>query len=138
MIFKGKDEPLGIPIHHHQVSDGELKTWAETMVFSATVIVAIAADEALRRKFYGNPYDDPDFERRAVRSIMYMIRCAVAHNPVRPVWQCKSHYLQTFEIPALRIKLDCASVDGKQVHASDYGGWDKFKRLADRCLERVS
>jgi hypothetical protein len=88
MLFKGTSENQYILIRHYKLNDEDLKDWAETIVYSAAEIVALAADEALRRMCGDKPYDDPDSERKATRCIMYMIRCAWAHDPVRPVWQC--------------------------------------------------
>jgi hypothetical protein len=137
MWFGGKSG-CKIRIPHYQISNQELKAWAQRMVYSIIQIVAIAGHEALKRKFPGEPYDDPDMERRAVRCIMYMIRCAYAHDPIQPVWECKNHYRQTFAIPSLDIMLGCANLNGKRVDPSHFGEWHKLKLLADRCLELVS
>jgi hypothetical protein len=138
MLFKGTSESLYIPIRRYKISNEGLKVWAEGIVYSAILVMCIAANEALERTFSGHPYDDPDSERKAIRCIMYMIRCAWAHNPVRPTWQCKSRYQQTFEIPSLNIKLSFADLNGKGMTVSDLGGWSKIILLADRCLELVS
>ena len=108
------------------------------MVYSMAAMVTLAADEALCQKFKDHRYEDPDLERRAVRCLMYMIRCAIAHGPVNPKWECHPRYRQTFEIPPLGIKIDLASLNEQPWQPRHFGGWTKFKLLADRCLELVS
>ncbi len=135
VTWKGKTEPLLVPIHHHKVTTEELKMWTHNQQYYAAAMLAIATDNAVKRFYKNEPWEDPDSERRAARCILYMIRCSAAHNPIRPIWKCTPKYNQVFEVASLNMKLDCPALNGKPVKASDYGGWSKLKMLVDFCLD---
>ncbi len=137
MQFRGQGEPLWIAIHHHKVSQEELRLWADNMVYYTAAKLAISTDSALDEVFGPDRPKDPDPERRAAICIIYMIRCSSAHNSIRPTWQCNPPYNQSFEVLSVGVKLDCASLHGKPVKASHYAGWVKFKLLVDYCLGLV-
>ncbi len=138
VTYKGEKESLWVPIHHHEVTQEGLKSWGDAVLYYSSIMLAIAADEALNRHFGNQPLEEPDLQRRAARCIVYMIRCTGAHQPIRPIWVCKGPYNQVFEVPYLNVRLDCPSVDGQPVKASDFGGWSKLKMLVEFCMQGVS
>ena len=138
MLYRGEGEPIFVPFHHHQVTLDELKTWAEGMEFTIASMLIIAMDSALKETFGAHPLNDPDVERRAVRCIIYLIRCSSAHDPIRPVWNISSGYNRVWEVPSLGIHLNGPAVNAIPVKASHYGGWSKLKTMTDYVLNQLS
>ncbi|GAI22388.1 unnamed protein product, partial [marine sediment metagenome] len=64
--------------------------------------------------YKNEPYQDTDEERRAVRCIVYMYRCAFAHNPIQPRWNVSNtNYDGIFEVPSIGYVLSTRGLDGK-------------------------
>ena len=112
-------------------------TWEKTKARVATEAVnnmraalgvaMIQLDKVLADQFNGARYKDTDPERRAARCVVYMLRCAFAHNPLMPDWNITNPgYAQNFAIPAARFSLDLTNANGKSL---DGGGLDWFGLL---------
>lgn len=75
-----------------------------------------------------------------LRLLVYMVRCAFAHNPAKPCWEVRGDF-------ARKIKLDLGgkelSVDMEALHKKDFdyshiGGfanWYKIKEMAVRIIK---
>ena len=137
MKFKGETENTWLRIHHRKIDTEDLKLWADNQEYYAIAMLIVAVDTALEKAFGRNIKSDSDIERRALRAITYMLRCAHAHNPIHPVWVCRGDYRKTFEVPSLGLKLEGARLHGKPVESSDYGGWSKLKLLSDRARKNI-
>lgn len=137
MQFHGEPDPLWTVIHHRRITQDQFLAWASDIVYSTGLLVITAVDEALARKFGVGRVDDENLQRKNARCIVYVIRCAGAHNPVRPRWQFNPPYRKVWELPALGISLDGAALDGKLLLASHFGGWMKFKMLVEHSMRLI-
>jgi hypothetical protein len=79
------------------LSDEQIRAHAWNLVISGMGTTAIAMDKALEEAFGSRPTRDTatsDLDR--ARIVIYMIRCAFAHNPINPAWQCRDPYVGVF------------------------------------------
>ncbi len=74
-------------------SNNQLKDRFQNLVFSAMGTASCAIDRALDDKFGRENKNTSD-----IRSIFYTIRCAFAHDPINPKWQCHEKYCKTYRI----------------------------------------
>ncbi len=68
-----------------------IKCRFSNLVLTSIGIVACAVDRALDKKFGSKNADDRS-QVGSLRSVIYMIRNAFAHDPCNPIWRCKSQY----------------------------------------------
>lgn len=103
---------------------------------SSFASVVIQADSSLEQKFGVKAFQcvtDAGAPYRDLRCLLYMLRCACAHNPAYPIWEVKGVFKdKTFHIPELEILFDTQNRDGKEMEVThDLGGWDSMLRLMD-------
>ncbi len=98
-------------------------------LLASSAICAIAIDSALDEAFGDKPdkYSDKDID--SLRAIVYMIRCAFAHNPLNPKWVIKSKYRRVFSIKEIGLKVDLTDLDDIPVHPDHHGGWEGFNKI---------
>lgn len=97
----------------------------------------IVIDEALDGVFGNKPQNYTDTDIDALRAIIYMLRCAIAHNPTAPVWHAKGAYSNDFRIAEIGYELRAKQLDGKAVNNSHYGGLAGAMSLIDYSLKVV-
>lgn len=68
-----------------------LKMRFSNLVLATIGMVSCALDRALDKKF-GNKDPEDHSVVGSTRSVVYMIRCAFAHDPCNPTWDCKGRY----------------------------------------------
>jgi hypothetical protein len=97
----------------------------------------IVIDEALDSVFGDKPkvYTDTDID--ALRAIIYMLRCAIAHNPTAPVWNAKGAYNKDFKIKEIGYELKTKQLDGKTLNHSHYGNITGVMSLINYSLKVV-
>lgn len=104
----------------------------------AALAIAVIQTDTVLSDYYkskGQPYQDTDQERRATRCIIYMIRCAFAHNPLEPKWEVKSdNYKDVFKVPSVRFTLDTRELHGKPF---DDINWFRLLDLIEYCKNLV-
>ncbi len=74
-----------------------------------------------------------------LRTLVYMVRSAFAHNPAMPVWEVRGPYLRTLE---LELESERISVPLQQLHGTvfEYGhigglaNWYRIRRAVERAL----
>ena len=101
-------------------------------------VCCIGLDTLLDEAFGKKPenYDDSDID--ALRAIVYMIRCAFAHEPTLPVWKITSRkYLREFRINELDIEVDLINLNRQVLIGSQYGGWEGIFKIMDYCEKVV-
>jgi hypothetical protein len=102
---------------------------------AALAISVLEIDSVLADYFGNKPYVDPNDERRAARCIIYMIRCAFAHNPLEPKWNVTGdHYKGVFTVPSANFTLDTRDINGKPL---DQVNWFGLLDLMDYCATIV-
>ena len=129
--------PRRWPREHRTQED--LVRWSWNNVLAAMSISAIAADSALDDALGPKPPTSAALsDRDAARVIVYMLRCANAHDPLNPRWECRGPYLGVFRINALGFELDTTALDGQPWNIAHVGGVDGYFRLLDYCLKLVA
>ncbi len=93
-------------------------------------------DEALDDIFGDKPegaYKDNDID--SLRAIVYMIRCAHAHTPSKPIWRIdKQKYKRLFIIKEIDFKIDFKDLDGKDLSENHHNGFYGLWILIDYAL----
>ena len=97
----------------------------------------IVIDEALNEVFGNKPKEYSDTDIDALRAIIYMLRCAIAHNPTAPVWNAKGIYARDFKIAEIGYELKAKQLDKKIVKHNHYGGLKGIIPLMDYSLKIV-
>ena len=97
----------------------------------------IVIDEALDNVLGNKPivYSDTDID--ALRAIIYMLRCAIAHNPTAPVWNAKGAYDKDFKIKEIGYELKAKQLDGKILNHGHYGNMQGIMSLINYSLKVV-
>ncbi len=111
-------------------STRHLESWANNVMASTLGTLAMAAEGALEAKFgtNGKAYEDKDSNRRAVRCIWYMIRCAFAHpSKGTPTWSCNKDYQDVFKVNS--ITIDTRALNGQVFSIAHLGGWENIPVL---------
>ncbi len=102
-----------------------LQDWAQNAMIATFGMFAMAADGALEAAYtgLGTRLDDPDGDRRNLRCIWYMIRCAFAHPSAGvPTWECRGKYQSRFTLPG-SFTLDGALLHSQPFSIGQLGGW---------------
>ncbi|MFC1937578.1 hypothetical protein ACFLWY_03355 [Chloroflexota bacterium] len=121
----------------HRTEKG-FRVWVLNQLRAALAVAAIQIDSVLRDYFGNEPYQDTDHERRAARCIMYMIRCAFAHNPLEPKWEVRGkHYADVFSVASANFTLNTGGLNGKSLDDANIN-WFKLLDLMDCCATLVS
>ena len=68
-----------------------------------------------------------------IRSLVYMIRCAFAHDMMHPRWCVKSNYKRKFEISIAEeiIVIDMTNLDGHLFNEKDVKGIETYFKIKD-------
>jgi len=102
-----------------------LEEWADNAMVATFAMWAMAAAGALEAA-YGRRHDrlnDPDPDRRNLRCIWYMIRCAFAHPSAGvPTWECLGPYRARFALPG-SFTIDGVSLHSQPFSIDQLGGW---------------
>lgn len=97
----------------------------------------IIMDEALDVILGPKPKEYSDNDIDSLRAIVYMLRCAVAHNPTAPVWNAKGIYNKNFYIRDIDFRLDTTKLDGKILDFRHHGGIAGVVILLDYTLNII-
>jgi hypothetical protein len=110
----------------------DLKNWARHVQLSLLSTWTLMVDQALEKKYGKHHLQDKDPDRRAVRCIIYQMRCAFAHSSFAPKWQVKLGYRRSFtlsNLPSGSITMNFAQLDGQPLKPSQHDGWYKVFEL---------
>ena len=106
------------------------------MAFGVSAMVLEAAFEVAgktRKPASRTPEDE-------LRTLIYMLRCAFAHNPALPLWEArgKDYARQlSLQLEKTTLTIDFASLSGKPFAYEDIGGfanWFKIRAMAESLL----
>jgi hypothetical protein len=95
---------------------------------TSVLIAASASAIALNRGFEVAEIEaDPTAGDNVVRirTLIYMVRCAFAHDIAAPLWEVRGKYRQTLnvEIEGQPLALDLATLDGQPFEIDAIGGY---------------
>lgn len=99
-----------------------------SMAFGTSAMVLDAAFEVagLKRKPHSRQAEDE------LRTLVYMIRCAFAHNPALPLWEARGNeYARMLSLPVggTALSIDLASLHGKPFEYDHIGGFPNWLRI---------
>lgn len=114
----------------------ELLVMSRNLIFGALAVSAIATDSALKAKFHARHPEDVS-ETGSLRNVMYMIRCAFAHDPLRPTWDCRDPFTTTYKIPRVGLTFNGLRLNGQPVGPNDFGGYETYFAMLDFAFEVV-
>jgi hypothetical protein len=116
-----------------------LARWSWNTVLAAMSISAIAADRALDDTFGPKPHPAGALsDQDATRVVLYMLRCAYAHDPLNPRWECQGPYGGVFRINALGFEFDTRALNGQPWNIEHVGGPLGYFKLSAHCQELVA
>ena len=109
---------------------------------SAVAIAVQAMDRALDATFGGKafmarqpvlPLDD----RQSAQVIVFMLRCAFAHDPFRPRWSCRGPYVGRFSVGSIGVALNTRRLDGDDLVPEQFGGFEGLVKLLIFCRDEI-
>jgi hypothetical protein len=98
---------------------------------------AIVIDTALDERFGAKPNPIAS-EVDQLRALMYMLRCAFAHDPFHPTWVIRDRYRREYEIAGANVVADLAQRHDEGLVPNHFGGWEGFLRLAEYAKTLVA
>ena len=104
--------------------------------FGISAIVLDAAFEAAGNK----PRPESNVADDLLRTVVYMVRCAFAHNPALPCWEVRGSYQRKLDLilEGENISIDLSQLHGKPFDYADIGGfanWYRIRRAAERLID---
>lgn len=111
-------------IKHSQINVG--------ICFGASAIALDAAFEAAGFSCKKRPLDN-------IRSIVYMIRCAFAHNIADPKWEVKGDFLKQISLVLEEetILIDLNQLNGRSFRYDDVGDLPNWYRIKNASLDII-
>ena len=76
--------------------------------------------------------------RGQLRSLVYMVRCAVAHNAMTPSWKVKPKYQYALEILELELQVDLKALNGRPFEDKHIGGMEGWFAIRDQTVAFLS
>lgn len=98
-----------------------------TLGFTAVTMDEVLESAGFKRNLAaGSPHRD-------LRDLVYMIRCAFAHDMMHPKWAARGPFLRDFRIasPGGPIEVDMGKLNGKPLEMEDLGGPKAFFKIKD-------
>lgn len=95
---------------------------------------AIQADTALDGLFGKPKSAAPNAEIADLRELMYMVRCAFAHDPFHPKWLMNPSYQRKYDVRSAGVRADLSAINGQGVRPMHFGGWEGFYALLSFAL----
>jgi hypothetical protein len=108
--------------------------------FGTTAIILDAAFEAAdipRRPLSHAPADE-------LRTLVYMVRCAFAHNPAMPCWNAKKLYARSLSLPlgsSSAFSMDLAALNDKPFeyeHIGGFANWFLVRTEVERVINAAN
>ena len=134
----------GSVIVRARYSEASLKGWAWNLLLSAIAISSQAVDRALSDALGKRPLERKDpvpidnlAELDAAWTLVYMIRCAFAHDPFNPRWECKGQYLGTLRVRALNLAVDLRSRNRQRLQPDEFGGLGGYLSLLEFLQDQL-
>ncbi len=132
------EENLGFPDGSFQ-SDQEVVTASQINVsicFGVSAMQLNAAFEAAKIEPNPNSRDPID----ELRTLVYMVRCAFAHNPAKPCWEARGDYARNCQLNLGEsdLPIDMAALHGSDfdyAHLGGFANWYKIREMAVRVIK---
>jgi len=100
---------------------------------------AIIMDESLSSAGFKNSYKDMTTNAQ-LRTLVYMIRCAFAHNMIQPTWQVRPGYLVELRLALLQdtIVVNLNELNGKPFNMEQIGGHEVYWEIKNQVIKMIS
>lgn len=84
-------------------------------------------------------YPDNQINDGKIRTLIYMIRCAFAHDMMHPKWEVRGKFAQPLEIqlPGEVIKVDLSQKHGHNFNIQDIGGHENYFQIKDMICKMI-
>jgi hypothetical protein len=117
-------------------SDKEVSTASQINVgicFGVSAIVLDAAFEAAKIERNPNSRDPKD----ELRTLVYMVRCAFAHNFAKPCWKAKGNFARNIQLDLGEndLSIDMAALHGNDFDYSHIGGFSNWYRIREKITQ---
>lgn len=119
----GVGDKKDLVIQASSQTEATIKWVADNLRLVTTGTCFVAIDEALDEMLGEKPETYMDNDSDSLRAVIYMTRCAFAHNPASPVWQIKTKYRKVFKIKPINFEIDLRQLNGKALDYSHFGGF---------------
>jgi hypothetical protein len=132
-----KKRNLSFPANSFRSSD-DLILAAQNNYVITLGFTALVLDRALNKAGFANdlPMGSP---HRDLRALVYMIRCAFAHDMMHPVWHARGPaFARTLQIdlPSGSVPINMAALNDKPFSDGDIGGIETYFEIR-RAVERI-
>ncbi len=132
------EENVGFPNGGFQ-SDEEVVIASQinfVICFGVSAIVLDAAFEAAKIEPNPNSRNPKD----ELRTLVYMVRCAFAHNPAKPCWEARRNFARNIQLNLGErdLSIDMVAIHGNDFDYSHIGGfanWYKIREMAVRVIK---
>jgi hypothetical protein len=129
MLEEGTDKEL--VVFKQAPTEADLGDFTYNLLVTALGTLAVSMDTALEAHFGGRGASLSS-EVEDAWALIYMLRCATAHDPLEPKWVVtKAKYKRTLSIPSIHMAGDLSTLDGKPVQFGHFGGWVGLFRLTE-------
>lgn len=103
--------------------------------FGVTAIVLDAAFEVAGIR----PDTNSSSRADALRCLVYMVRCAFAHNPALPCWEVRGDYAKpiSLKLEEMELQIDFSKFHAKPFEYDHIGGlasWFRIRRVAEQVI----
>ncbi len=112
---------------------------AENGVLITVGFTSIVLETSLQS--VGNKTDPNDRSSNGMlRSLIYMIRCAYAHDMMHPKWEVRGNYAQLLEIPLQSdiLRLDLSMKHNQIFNIEDIGGYENYFEMKELVCKIIS
>jgi hypothetical protein len=113
-------------------SDNDIVLAAQNNFCITLGFTAVVLDEALDRAGLGRDLDAAS-PHRDLRALVYMIRCAFAHDMMNPRWVARGPFARPLcvSLPSGALRLDAAALNGVAFEDAHVGGMETYFEIKD-------
>ena len=74
-----------------------------------------------------------------LRILIYMCRCAFAHNVLAPRWEVRGKYCRQLEItlPNISLHIDLSQLAGMPFDINQIGGYDQLFKIVEYIIQNL-
>lgn len=103
----------------------------ENIMYNVAACCFMQFDELAKQRLNGNQrFTNPNDDMRNTCSVLYLVRCAFAHNPLVPTWLIKPSFRdKVFEVKDISLRLDTTGLHRQVGVIPRIGGWVGAIRL---------
>jgi len=129
----------GIMLGERVYTPEELFAGIQNIGFSAVGITAMALDQALDEAMGMKDPNDTG-QNGALRAIIYMLRCAFAHDIAEPQWCCAPKYQNSYSVflpQSGLLTFNGSLLNGQFVRPEHFGGMEGYFQMMDLSKKLV-